>query len=78
MPTWHLTRKFAQTCGADPEVLRTVWESEKLSEKSRETAVKPGEPPSPLRNGFALPCAHCTCALEGPHQATSRSPAAGC
>ncbi|MEV1069392.1 helix-turn-helix transcriptional regulator [Streptomyces sp. NPDC050263] len=36
VPTWDLTRKFAQTCGADPAVLRTVWESEKLSHKSRE------------------------------------------
>ncbi|MER7496458.1 helix-turn-helix transcriptional regulator [Streptomyces pharetrae] len=30
VPTWELTRKFAQACGADPEVLRAVWESEKL------------------------------------------------
>ncbi|MEW2051392.1 helix-turn-helix transcriptional regulator [Streptomyces sp. NPDC005476] len=36
VPTWDLTRKFAQACGADPTVLRTVWESEKLSHKSRE------------------------------------------
>ncbi|MEV5085947.1 helix-turn-helix transcriptional regulator [Streptomyces sp. NPDC056159] len=36
VPTWNMTRKFAQACGADPEVLRTVWESEKLSQKSRE------------------------------------------
>ncbi|MER6562115.1 helix-turn-helix transcriptional regulator [Streptomyces sp. NPDC001027] len=35
VPTWDLTRKFAQACGADPTVLRTVWESEKLSHKSR-------------------------------------------
>jgi transcriptional regulator with XRE-family HTH domain len=47
VPTWALTRKFAQTCGADPEVLRTVWESEKLSEKNREPAVTPNEPPMP-------------------------------
>ncbi|RRR83166.1 XRE family transcriptional regulator, partial [Streptomyces sp. RP5T] len=36
VPTWTLTRKFAQACGADPAVLRTVWESEKLREKHRE------------------------------------------
>ncbi|GAB2897871.1 hypothetical protein GCM10027074_76320 [Streptomyces deserti] len=47
VPTWALTRRFAQTCGADPEVLRTVWESEKLSEKNRETTVKPDDPPMP-------------------------------
>jgi transcriptional regulator with XRE-family HTH domain len=47
VPTWALTRKFALTCGADPEVLRTVWESEKLSEKSREPAVMPDDPPMP-------------------------------
>lgn len=47
VPTWALTRKFALTCGADPEVLRTVWESEKLSEKSREPAVTPDAPPMP-------------------------------
>jgi transcriptional regulator with XRE-family HTH domain len=47
VPTWALTRKFAQTCGADPEVLRTVWESEELNEKNRETPVKPDHPPMP-------------------------------
>jgi hypothetical protein len=30
-----------------PEVLRTVWESEKPSEKNRELAMKPDEPPVP-------------------------------
>ncbi|WSQ15208.1 helix-turn-helix domain-containing protein [Streptomyces sp. NBC_01231] len=48
VPTWNLTRKFAQACGADPEVLRTVWESEKLSEKSRAPATPdPDAPPPP-------------------------------
>ncbi|WP_190201666.1 helix-turn-helix domain-containing protein [Streptomyces djakartensis] len=47
VPTWALTRKVARTCGADPEVLRTVWESEKLSEKNREPAVTPDEAPMP-------------------------------
>ncbi|MFF9396983.1 hypothetical protein [Streptomyces griseoluteus] len=28
-----MTRKFAIACGADPEVLRTVWESERLRHK---------------------------------------------
>ncbi|GAB7111104.1 hypothetical protein JCM4814A_94230 [Streptomyces phaeofaciens JCM 4814] len=48
VPTWTLTRKFAQACGADPEVLRTVWESEKLSERNRAPApVDADEPPLP-------------------------------
>jgi transcriptional regulator with XRE-family HTH domain len=48
VPTWTLTRKFAQTCGADPEVLRTVWESEKLSQKTREPDTPdPDDPPMP-------------------------------
>ncbi|WP_435596574.1 helix-turn-helix domain-containing protein [Streptomyces albogriseolus] len=34
VPTWELTRRFAQACGADPEVLRAVWESEKLRSKT--------------------------------------------
>ncbi|WP_371103196.1 helix-turn-helix domain-containing protein, partial [Streptomyces sp. PU_AKi4] len=34
VPTWEMTRRFAQACGADPEVLRTVWESEKLRQKT--------------------------------------------
>ncbi|MFF9025744.1 helix-turn-helix domain-containing protein [Streptomyces eurythermus] len=36
VPTWDLTRRFARACGADPEVLRTVWETEKLSHRCRE------------------------------------------
>ncbi|MGW3990562.1 helix-turn-helix domain-containing protein [Streptomyces sp. NPDC004830] len=47
VPTWALTRKFARTCGADPQVLRAVWESEKLSAKSREPALPPDELPMP-------------------------------
>ncbi|WP_254402637.1 AAA domain-containing protein [Streptomyces sp. AC555_RSS877] len=48
VPTWELTRRFAQACGADPDVLRTVWESEKLSQKSREPETPdPDDPPMP-------------------------------
>lgn len=47
VPTWELTRKFAHTCGADPEVLRAVWESEKLSHKSRQASPDPDAPPLP-------------------------------
>jgi transcriptional regulator with XRE-family HTH domain len=46
VPTWELTRKFAQACGADPEVLRTVWESEKLSQRSR--TVPPASDDTPV------------------------------
>ncbi|WP_433890911.1 helix-turn-helix domain-containing protein [Streptomyces sp. CA-111067] len=31
-PSWHLTERFARACGADPMVLRKVWEDEKLRE----------------------------------------------
>ncbi|MFG2885752.1 helix-turn-helix domain-containing protein [Streptomyces sp. NPDC048297] len=41
VPTWDLTRKFAHACGADPEVLRTIWESEKLSRRGREPVTEP-------------------------------------
>ncbi|GGZ21738.1 hypothetical protein GCM10010300_76810 [Streptomyces olivaceoviridis] len=47
VPTWDLTRKFAHACGADPEVLRTVWESEKLSHKCREPLPEPDTPSLP-------------------------------
>ncbi|AZK97109.1 MULTISPECIES: helix-turn-helix domain-containing protein [Streptomyces] len=36
VPTWALTQKIARACGADPEVLRAVWESEKLSSRCRD------------------------------------------
>jgi transcriptional regulator with XRE-family HTH domain len=44
VPTWELTRKFAQVCGADPEVLRTVWESEKLRYKTGAHTTGPDAP----------------------------------
>ncbi|MGV9351247.1 helix-turn-helix domain-containing protein [Streptomyces spiralis] len=47
VPTWNLTRRFAQACGADPEVLRTVWESEKLSQKDRELPPDIDDPSLP-------------------------------
>ncbi|MFG1807189.1 helix-turn-helix domain-containing protein [Streptomyces sp. NPDC049040] len=31
-PGWHLTERFAQACGADPLVLRKVWEDARLRE----------------------------------------------
>jgi transcriptional regulator with XRE-family HTH domain len=39
VPTWELTRRIARVCGADPDVLRNVWESQKLSSKRRDTTV---------------------------------------
>lgn len=49
VPTWELTRKFAHACGADPDVLRTVWESEKLSCRTPwpHSDPDPGTPPLP-------------------------------
>ncbi|MGW0121715.1 helix-turn-helix domain-containing protein [Streptomyces sp. NPDC003327] len=48
VPTWALTKKFARVCGADPAILRRVWESQKLSEKSRNATVADyGETPMP-------------------------------
>ncbi|MEW1699418.1 MULTISPECIES: helix-turn-helix transcriptional regulator [unclassified Streptomyces] len=48
VPTWELTRRFARACGADPTVLRTVWESQKLSEPGRDaTVVERGETSMP-------------------------------
>ncbi|MEU3901792.1 helix-turn-helix transcriptional regulator [Streptomyces sp. NPDC045251] len=44
VPTWELTRKFAHACGADPEVLRAVWESEKLRYKTGDHIVAPDTP----------------------------------
>jgi transcriptional regulator with XRE-family HTH domain len=31
-PAWPLTERFARVCGADPMVLRKVWQDEKLRE----------------------------------------------
>ncbi|GGV80699.1 helix-turn-helix domain-containing protein [Streptomyces thermoviolaceus] len=51
VPTWELTRKFAHACGADPDVLRTVWESEKLRCRTPgphpDPDPDPGAPPLP-------------------------------
>ncbi|WP_158786569.1 helix-turn-helix domain-containing protein [Streptomyces sp. NRRL F-5065] len=44
VPTWELTRRFARACGADPEVLRAVWESEKLRYKTGAPAINPDTP----------------------------------
>lgn len=42
-PSWWLTERFAQACGADPQVLRKVWETEKLREDQQPRS--PSEPP---------------------------------
>ncbi|MFC7994479.1 helix-turn-helix domain-containing protein [Streptomyces pilosus] len=47
VPTWEITRKFAQACGADPAVLRTVWESEKLRQKTGTPATPQDDAPTP-------------------------------
>ncbi|MFJ3106531.1 helix-turn-helix domain-containing protein [Streptomyces sp. NPDC086835] len=69
VPTWELTRKFAQVCGADPEVLRTVWESEKLSQKSRKVAPEPDDAPMTAaeRLRIALQTLHLRAGRPAPH-----------
>jgi hypothetical protein len=47
-PGWWLTERFAQACGADPRVLRKVWEDEKLR---ADRAVGSGD--APLDDGPA-------------------------
>ncbi|WP_328917457.1 MULTISPECIES: helix-turn-helix transcriptional regulator [unclassified Streptomyces] len=42
-PNWWLTEELAKACGADPLVLRKVWEDEKLREDQ-----PPGSPTRPL------------------------------
>ncbi|WP_367140690.1 MULTISPECIES: helix-turn-helix domain-containing protein [Streptomyces] len=34
IPTWELTERFARACGADPAVLRSAWETERLRSNS--------------------------------------------
>ncbi|MFI6376543.1 helix-turn-helix domain-containing protein [Streptomyces sp. NPDC050546] len=61
VPTWALTRKFAQTCGADPEVPRT---SGNPRSSARRTASPPSRRTSPLcppPTGSAPPCTPSTC-----------------
>ncbi|MFE3928020.1 helix-turn-helix domain-containing protein [Streptomyces sp. YIM B13508] len=79
VPTWALTRKSARTCGADPQVLRTVWESAKLSAKSREPALPPDELPMPAaeRLRTAVHTLHlragCSAPAPSPPSSTPRS-----
>lgn len=42
-PNWNLTERFAHICGADPMVLRKVWEDEKLRDD------QPLRPPRQIR-----------------------------
>ncbi|MFD5932488.1 helix-turn-helix domain-containing protein [Streptomyces sp. NPDC060333] len=60
IPTWSLTQKFARACGADPDVLRTVWESEKLRERARGPQPPLAEPalPAALRLHQAVRTLH--------------------
>ncbi len=41
VPTWPLTERFAKACGADPVVLRKVWETERLRQNDPEPADHP-------------------------------------
>ncbi|MGW8779786.1 helix-turn-helix domain-containing protein [Streptomyces sp. NPDC055796] len=43
LPTWSMTEKFAHACGADPGVLRTVWVTERCSERTRDVPLTEDE-----------------------------------
>lgn len=44
VPSWQITERFARACGADPVVLRKVWETEKLRRRQpRRTAADQSE-----------------------------------
>lgn len=59
VPTWSLTQNFARACGADPDVLRTVRESEKLNEKPSARTPLEGPPlPAALRLHQAIRTFH--------------------
>ncbi|WP_272263913.1 helix-turn-helix domain-containing protein [Streptomyces xanthophaeus] len=47
LPTWSLTERFAHACGADPAVLRTVWVTERCSDRTRDTGP-PARSDSPV------------------------------
>ncbi|MEW2297077.1 helix-turn-helix transcriptional regulator [Streptomyces sp. NPDC006743] len=44
VPSWKITERFARACGADPVVLRKVWETEQLRRREpRRPAADPSE-----------------------------------
>lgn len=45
-PSWQLTERFAHICGADPMVLRKVWEDEKLHEHRPRSTLPPADDPA--------------------------------
>lgn len=53
-PSWHLTERLARVCGADPLVLRKVWEGEKLREEQppRPPGAAGGDPAERLRTAL--------------------------
>ncbi|MCX4632768.1 helix-turn-helix transcriptional regulator [Streptomyces sp. NBC_01443] len=53
LPTWPMTEKFAHACGADPSVLRTVWVTERCSERTRDiTLTEDEESPVPAADAL--------------------------
>ncbi|MDX3589103.1 helix-turn-helix domain-containing protein [Streptomyces europaeiscabiei] len=70
VPTWELTRRIARVCGADPDVLRNVWESQKLSSKLRDATVVVIEdttPPALDRLHQAIRTLHLRAGRPAPH-----------
>ncbi|GAA1259892.1 hypothetical protein GCM10009665_57410 [Kitasatospora nipponensis] len=44
VPTWQLTERLVRACGADPAVVRSVWEAERLREyDARRSAPSPAD-----------------------------------
>ncbi|MET7543630.1 helix-turn-helix transcriptional regulator [Streptomyces sp. NPDC005507] len=57
VPSWRITERYASACGADPAVLRKVWETERLQDKSPRDADHQAGPdlvlPAPAAPGEA-------------------------
>lgn len=46
-PNWRLTERLARACGADPQVLRRVWEDEKLRDDQEPDTAVPDDSADP-------------------------------
>ncbi|SFF91558.1 Helix-turn-helix domain-containing protein [Actinacidiphila alni] len=72
-PSWWLTERFARACGADPQVLRTVWETEKLREDHPPESHEETADDDPGRRlPTALRTLHIQAGRPTPHDLASR------
>ncbi|MEE4543967.1 helix-turn-helix transcriptional regulator [Streptomyces sp. V4-01] len=72
-PSWWLTERFARACGADPQVLRTVWEAERLREP--QPPAPPADPDDDCpaeRLPTALHTLHIKAGRPTPHDLATR------